>query len=430
MTAAPLSSHCCCSGSICSGSGCSAWAVCAPEPMLPRLALALACLAATPSLAEEGLEVSDDAAAAAKTTHVLELTAASFDAQLRKLPLALVEVYSSQCFHCQQLEPGLETAAEQLAAEAVPIPVARISVETEGAFVEQKFKDMAGTPLLVVFRDGREVERLSYGGKSAPEESEKIVLQMRELALAPAGSNEVQDMVELNNLRNGVGLQGAIVVSKPIGETMVMALLESEDGDKAVASLHTACTRALKNKIGFAHSYAPKVTEGLSQSLGWKVRSLKTRSYAHTNRREQASFLPCVWQGKKNTLLLLTAPFLAPTKSEHLLATLDLSQTAKLDNPEEVAIQWILDNAAPKVGLLTPRSFGGFRPHAPHHYRHWCCDRHRHCRRSADRGCACAEQARSTAISGRCSLASSRATCSSRRSRSRHSRRAAASTTA
>ena len=241
--------------------------------MLPRLALALACLAATPSLAEEGLEVSDDAAAAAKKSHVLELTAASFDAQLRKLPLALVEVYSSQCFHCQQLEPGLETAAEQLAAEAVPIPVARISVETEGAFVEQKFKDMAGTPLLVVFRDGREVERLSYGGKSAPEESEKIVLQMRELALAPAGSNEVKDMVELNNLRNGVGLQGAIVVSKPIGETMVMALLESEDGDKAVASLHTACTRALKNKIGFAHSYAPKVTEGLSQSLGWKVRS-------------------------------------------------------------------------------------------------------------------------------------------------------------
>ena len=83
------------------------------------------------------------------------------------------------------------------------------------------------------------------------------------------------------------------------------------------------------------------------------------------NRREDASSLPCVRQGKKNTLLLLTAPFLAPTKSEHLLATLDLSQTAKLDNPEEVAIQWILDNAAPKVGLLTPRSFGGLRPHAP-----------------------------------------------------------------
>ena len=99
------------------------------------------------------------------------------------------------------------------------------------------------------------------------------------------------------------------------------------------------------------------------------------------NRREDAPLLPCVRQGKKNTLLLLTAQFLAPTKSEHLLATLDLEKTAKLDNPEEVAIQWILDNAAPKVGLLTPRSFGGLRPHAPHHYRHWRCDRHcHHCR--------------------------------------------------
>ena len=365
--------------------------------MLPRLALALACLAATPSLAEEGLEVSDDAAAAAKKSHVLELTAASFDAQLRKLPLALVEVYSSQCFHCQQLEPGLETAAEQLAAEAVPIPVARISVETEGAFVEQKFKDMEGTPLLVVFRDGREVERLSYGGKSAPEESEKIVLQMRELALAPAGSNEVKDMVELNNLRNGVGLQGAIVVSKPIGETMVMALLESEDGDKAVASLHTACTRALKNKIGFAHSYAPKVTEGLSQSLGWKVHPpafppSQTRPRTHMNRRGRR-LIPAVRAAGEEEHA--PAAHSAVPRADQERASprharpredcqarqpgggcdpVDPRQCGAEGWPAHAALlRWV----APTRPIITATGvvIGTLSSACLRHYRHWCCDR-------------------------------------------------------
>ena len=82
--------------------------------------------------------------------------------------------------------------------------------------------------LLVVLREGREVERLKYGGKTGAEEGEKIVTAMRELALAPFGSNEVKELSELSDLRVGRGLQGAIVVSKPIGEAMVVAILQPQ----------------------------------------------------------------------------------------------------------------------------------------------------------------------------------------------------------
>lgn len=74
----------------------------------------------------------------------------------------LLELYSADCYHCQQLEPHYARAAAVLAQEAEgPITLARMSVDTEKEFVEQNFK-MEGTPTLIVLRDGREQERPSH----------------------------------------------------------------------------------------------------------------------------------------------------------------------------------------------------------------------------------------------------------------------------
>ena len=82
--------------------------------MLPRLALALACLAATPSLAEEGLAVSDDDAAAAKKTHVLELTAASFDANDRVDSCVRSQLRLSALAYAAGLDPATDAGVSPL----------------------------------------------------------------------------------------------------------------------------------------------------------------------------------------------------------------------------------------------------------------------------------------------------------------------------
>ena len=290
--------------------------------------LAAVCLAAAIAplpRAEEELKVESAPAAgsasggsAAAPTQVIEVIAPTFDKLLKKEALALIEVYSPDCYHCQQLEPAYAHAASVLAGEAVPIPLARINIDTQKDFVEQKFPNIDGTPLLVVLREGREVERLKYGGKTGAEEGEKIVTAMRELALAPFGSNEVKELSELSDLRVGRGLQGAIVVSKPIGEAMVVAILqpqpeeaeaegesEAQAGGDATASqpvtaLFSSVTRSLKQKIGFAHSYEPDIREALKVT-------------------------------KPNMLLLLEAPYLsaAAPGEKSLLASIDLDEVRK-----------------------------------------------------------------------------------------------------
>ena len=333
------------------------------------LVCVLGLLLAALSLAEEQLTVESASSSAGEEvgapSKVIEMTAARYDKVLRKEPLALLEVYSPGCYHCQQLEPAYARAASVLANEAVPIPLARINVDTEKEFVDQKFPNIEGTPTLVVLREGREVERLKYGGQGALE-GEKIITAMRELSLAPHGSNEVKELSELSDLRVGKGLQGAIVVSKPIGEAMVVAVLESpprtttkvqdesteNSGAKEDTTVHPvtalfgSVTRTMKQKIGFAHTYSDELRAQL------KVK-------------------------QPNMLLLLEAPYLAAASSRDnsLLASLDLDELVQrhttgesvdLRAATEAAKEWILQNAKPPVGILTQRSFGSlYRLHRP-----------------------------------------------------------------
>lgn len=322
---------------------------------------------ASVGLAEETLTVQDETKTSrggddAPATKVIEVTGASYDKLLRKETLALLEVYSPKCYHCQQLESAYAHAASVLADEAAPIPLARINIDTEKEFIEQKFPNIEGTPLLVVLREGREVERLKYGGQAGAVEGEKIITAMREIALAPHGSNEVKELSELSDLRIGRGLQGAIVVSKPIGEAMVVAVLEAppatkaqdglaEDGDgkedtapRPVQALFGSITRTMKQKIGFAHTYSDELRADLKAK-------------------------------KANMLLLLEAPYLAHGRDTSLLASLDLDEVVQrhttgadvdLRAATETVKDWILHNAKPSVGILTQRSFGSlYRLHRP-----------------------------------------------------------------
>eukprot|EP01050_Picozoa_sp_SAG11_P015034 SAG11_NODE_1911_length_4079_cov_1.842462_4_plen_331_part_00 len=239
---------------------------------------------------------------------------ARFDARLKPEPLVLLQLYSAGCYHCQQLEPHYEAAAAILAKEGTgPIPLARMNLDTEEEFANKKFPNIEGTPTLVVLREGREQDRLGYSGKGA-DEVERIVQAMREQAFSPFGSHEVATNDELHELRSGLGLQGAIQASKPLGHALVFAVLDREaDGDSsAVQQMYSKLAAVVKKKIGFAHSYSEKLAEH--------------------------------FQVHSNTLIVLSAPHLGATTEERL-GVFDLKAAAEL-SPQvaiDAATEFILN---------------------------------------------------------------------------------------
>ena len=86
---------------------------------------------------------------------VLHLSEGAFEQAVNAGMPALVDFWASWCGPCKMVGPIIEQLAEKYDGRAV---VAKVDVDSEGALA-QRFGVMS-IPTVVVFRDGKEVERM------------------------------------------------------------------------------------------------------------------------------------------------------------------------------------------------------------------------------------------------------------------------------
>lgn len=105
---------------------------------------------------------------------VYVLTKDNFDVIVLSKVIILVEFYAPWCGHCKSLEPIYAKAAQILAKDSPPIPLAKIDATLEESIASRY--EVQGYPTLLVFRNGSKSE---YDG---PRTTQGIVDYMREKA--------------------------------------------------------------------------------------------------------------------------------------------------------------------------------------------------------------------------------------------------------
>jgi thioredoxin 2 len=85
----------------------------------------------------------------------VDADSSSFDAEIRASVPVLVDYWAEWCGPCKMIEPILETLAEEHAGK---LKIVRLNVD-ENQDVAARFQ-VQGIPLLILFRDGNEVDRL------------------------------------------------------------------------------------------------------------------------------------------------------------------------------------------------------------------------------------------------------------------------------
>jgi thioredoxin 2 len=111
---------------------------------------------------------------------VVDAGAHDFDAELAASVPVLIDLWAPWCGPCKIIEPVLHELARTRAGE---LKVVRVNVDDEPAIAE-RFQ-VRGIPLLVLMRDGREVDRLTG---AAPKPQLEAWLQERLAAQAGAGT--------------------------------------------------------------------------------------------------------------------------------------------------------------------------------------------------------------------------------------------------
>jgi thioredoxin 2 len=108
-------------------------------------------------------------------------TEASFDAETRAAVPVIVDFWAPWCAPCRMIEPVLERLAQQYAGR---LKVVEVNVDEEPRLA-QRWQAMS-IPLLVVLRDGAEVDRIV--GALPPAELERRLRPVLEATQEPAGS--------------------------------------------------------------------------------------------------------------------------------------------------------------------------------------------------------------------------------------------------
>ena len=103
--------------------------------------------------------------------HIGELDEAGLDdVLLQSEQPILVDFWAPWCGPCRAMAPALESAAQSLSGGA---KVFKVNVDDNPA-VSPRF-NLRGIPTLILFKDGREADRLV--GLSSKEQIEELVLQ-------------------------------------------------------------------------------------------------------------------------------------------------------------------------------------------------------------------------------------------------------------
>ena len=111
---------------------------------------------------------------------LVDAGAHDFDAELAASVPVLIDLWAPWCGPCKIIEPVLHDLARTRAGE---LKVVRVNVDDEPAIAE-RFQ-VRGIPLLVLMRDGREVDRLTG---AAPKPQLEAWLQERLASQAGAGT--------------------------------------------------------------------------------------------------------------------------------------------------------------------------------------------------------------------------------------------------
>ena len=86
---------------------------------------------------------------------VTELTADSFQQEIKGTTPIIVDFWASWCGPCKMLAPIFEEVSKDFAGK---LRFAKISTETYPQIAEQH--DITGIPCLIVFKNGKEVDRI------------------------------------------------------------------------------------------------------------------------------------------------------------------------------------------------------------------------------------------------------------------------------
>ncbi|MFL5827800.1 MAG: thioredoxin [Thermoleophilaceae bacterium] len=85
----------------------------------------------------------------------VDADSSSFDAETKASVPVVVDFWAAWCGPCKMIEPILETLAQEHAGR---LKVVRLNVD-ENQDIAARFQ-VQGIPLLVLFRDGKEIDRL------------------------------------------------------------------------------------------------------------------------------------------------------------------------------------------------------------------------------------------------------------------------------
>lgn len=88
----------------------------------------------------------------------IEITADNFAAEVEQAAgTVLLDFWAPWCGYCRMIEPALAELADDMTAAGKELTIGKINVDEQPELAD-KF-DVQGIPLLVVYRDGLEVDR-------------------------------------------------------------------------------------------------------------------------------------------------------------------------------------------------------------------------------------------------------------------------------